>query len=78
MDYYKGYPLIEAESMIKGYRSLPKRKNKKKRIQKKWNKKYGYKTIPIPDDKIYYFDNKFIGHPLTIRKIKKHINKGSV
>lgn len=71
--YYNGIPLIESKAMVKGISDIPKRKNKSKRIQKKWIKKYGY--LSIPDTNIYFFDGKFIGHPLIVKKIIKAINK---
>lgn len=71
--FYNGIPLVESKSLINGFSKTPKRRNKNKRIQKKWIKKYGY--VPIPDPKIYFFDGKFIGHPLTISKINRKFKK---
>lgn len=72
---YNGIPLIESKACTIGISDVPMRRNKSKRIQKKWIKKYGYTLIPDP--KLYFFDGKFIGHPLTIKKIIKAINKSS-
>lgn len=66
--FYNGMPLVESKLLTRGFSKTPKRINNNKRIQKKWIKKYGY--VPIPDPNIYFLDGKFIGHPLTVRKIK--------
>lgn len=71
--FYKGYPLIESKVLVKGVSNIPVRRNKSKRIQKKWIKKYGYRDIPDPN--LYFFNGKFIGHPITIRKIVKAIKE---
>lgn len=73
---FNGIEVIENESnlFVKGYNTYPKRKNKNKRIQKKWNKIYGFYSVPIPDDKIYVFNGKLIGHPKTIKKLLKKTN----
>lgn len=75
--HYCGMPFIESKMCTKGTIRLPKRRSKSKRIQKKWNKKYGYNYIPIPDDQVYIFDGKCIGHPKTLKKIIKRINEYS-
>lgn len=66
-----GMEMVENSMLIKG--KTIARKHKKKRIQKKWLKKYGYKDIPDP--KVYVFDGKIIGHPKTLKKIEKVANK---
>lgn len=73
MSYYNGIPLIENRILIKGHSNIPRRKNKSKRIQKKWVKKYGF--LEIPDSQIYLIGGKIIGHPLTIRKLIKGVIK---
>ena len=45
------------------------RRHRSKRINKKWNKKYGCKFIDVPKQKVYYFENKIIGHPKMLKKI---------
>jgi hypothetical protein len=71
LGYYMGLPMIPMKTLTKGTLSVPKRRNKQKRIQKKWIMKYGFNYIPIPDTQIYVFDNKIIGHPITLKKILK-------
>lgn len=78
INYLNGMQLVGSKVLTKGYSEIPKKRNKSKRIQKKWNKKYGYNSIPIPDTQLYFFDGKLIGHPVTIKKVLKVINKGGV
>jgi hypothetical protein len=66
-----GLKIVENNLLTKGISNEPNKRNKNKRIQKKWIKKYGYKIIPDP--KIYYFEDKIIGHPLIIRKLLKKL-----
>ncbi|MGV8982108.1 hypothetical protein [Clostridium sp.] len=72
---YNGMELVESKAMIQGYKQIPKKINKSKRIQKKWNKKYGFHFINIPDPQVFIFDNKIIGHPIIIRKLIKAMIK---
>lgn len=71
MKKVNGMEIVEQSNFIKGYSKEPLKKNKNRRIQKKWNKKYGFK--PIPDPQIYFINNKIMGHPETIRKMLKAI-----
>jgi len=71
VNYYNGIPLINSRKLIKGHTNIPRRKNKSKRIQKKWIKKYGF--LEIPDPQIYFIDGKIIGHPVTIKKLIKEV-----
>lgn len=50
----------------------PKRKHKKKRITKKWLKKYGTWYIPCSKGVIYYFDNTMVVSRNTYAMIKDH------
>lgn len=57
---------------IDGYTNEPARRHKRKRIQKKWLKRYGYK--PKVDENIYYLANGIIVmHPATFRKFAEAI-----
>lgn len=47
------------------------KRHKKKRINKKWNKKYGNKTFCVKCGDVFYADNKFIVDSKTFRKLKK-------
>jgi hypothetical protein len=73
-DMYKailpGIQIVESEAMVDKKQI---RKHKKKRINKKWIKRYGFKETPRKE--VFQFENKIIGHPDTIKKIYKLINK---
>lgn len=69
-----GLQIIENKYMVSGHERRPVKKSKSKRIQKKFNKKYGFKYYEIADKKVYIFENKLIGHPKTIKKLLKTIN----
>jgi hypothetical protein len=75
--FYNGIEFIESKACTKGTIQVSKKINKSKRIQKKWNKKYGYDYIAIPNPDVYIFEGKCIGHPKTLKKIIKKINKSS-
>lgn len=49
------------------------RTHKKKRINKKWRKYYGFKKVP--SKVCYIIDNKIYCHPNMIEKIKADIEK---
>lgn len=73
LNMLNGMQIVESNLMTKGSILTPKRKAKTKRLQKKFNKKYGFISIPIPDDKIYIIYEKIVGHPITIKKLIKEI-----
>ena len=53
-----------------GFTNEHARRHKRKRIQKKWLKRYGYK--PKADENIYYMANGTITmHPATFQKFAK-------
>ena len=63
-----GYDLIGVSHMAD---KVQARTHKKKRINKKWRKRYGFKEIPW--NKFYIVDNKIYCHPNMIEKIKAEI-----
>jgi len=71
---WNGFSLIESSSMVKQI-TEPKRKAKSKRIQKKFNKRYGFRTRTIPLKKVFFFNHSFIGHPDIIKGIIKVLDK---
>ncbi len=65
-------PLSPCKIRINNYitKQVPARHHKKKRIQKKWIKKYGYKTVQ--DDKnIYFINDEFIMSEAAFKKLKR-------
>ena len=59
--------IVESNTFIEGYRQS--RTHKKKRINKKWLKKYGVKAIP--DENIYITGDTAFCHPRIAAKIKR-------
>ena len=49
-----------------------KRKHKKKRINKKLLKKYGYKIIETPTNKVYRMGDTIIMHPAMKEALKEY------
>lgn len=62
---YDGYQLIETTAITK---QVQRRTHCKRRINKKWLKRYGYKTVQ-DDGKIIFFDGCILATPKTIKKI---------
>lgn len=65
-------PLPSYKIRITNYitKQVPARHHKKKRIQKKWIKKYGYKTVQ--DDKnIYFINDEFLMSEAAFKKLKR-------
>lgn len=65
-----GLEIIENESLI-DTKIKQKRIHKKKRINKKWAKRYGYVQISTPKKEVYQVGNKIIGHPEIIKKMSE-------
>jgi hypothetical protein len=63
-----GYDIIGVSSMADNVQA---RTHKKKRINKKWRKRYGFKEIPW--NKFYIEGNRIYCHPKMIEKIKAEI-----
>lgn len=61
---FDGYPLIECSYMMD---IVQARTHKKKRINKKWQKRYGVKEVPWK--RYVLTDGKIYGHPKMIEKL---------
>ena len=68
-----GLDIVISKNLVKAY--VQKRKHHKRRINKKWAKKYGSK--PIYDMNYYFIDNKIYMSPKAFERlnIKKEIIK---
>lgn len=67
--FLDGYTIVEAPFMCD---KVQARTHKKKRINKKWRKRYGMKEIPWT--KLVITENKRIfGHPKMIARLKKEM-----
>lgn len=62
--YLSGYQLIEVSCMAD---KVQARTHKKKRINKKWFKRYGMKEIPW--NKFYIVGDKIYAHPVMIQRL---------
>jgi hypothetical protein len=63
--YYNGLRLIETTAITK---QVQRRTHHKRRINKKWAKRYGYKTV-LDDGRILQFGDCILATPNTINKI---------
>jgi hypothetical protein len=70
MNCFNGFP-VKTTSMLQKTITEPIKRNRNKRINKKWIKKYGYRSRQIPDKKVYILNNCIYGHPKTIEKLIK-------
>ena len=69
-----GVSVATLDHLFESSTNIPKRKSKKKRIQKKLIRKYGYSNKI--DYSILFIDNKLVCHSRTLKRIneltKKH------
>ena len=65
--FFNGMPIIINNYITKSVRC---RKHKKRRIDKKWLKKYGYKEVQ-DDTKMYVFEGKILMSQKCFDKLKK-------
>lgn len=63
--YYNGFRLVETTAITK---QVQRRTHRKCRINKKWLKRYGYKTV-LDDERIIQFGDCILATPNTIKKI---------
>lgn len=67
LQYLMGFQLIESTAITK---EVQRRTHRKRRINKKWAKKYGYKTVP-DDERMIMFGDCILATPNAIKKIIK-------
>lgn len=63
--YYMGFRLIETTAITK---QIQCRTHRKRRINKKWAKRYGYKTV-LDDGRIIRVGDYLYATPKTVKKI---------
>ena len=71
MDFLYGIPIIIDNHITKTVRC---KRHKKRRIDEKWLKMYGYKEVQ-DDSTIYKFDGKFLMSQKAYEKLKKAIDR---
>ena len=69
--YINGLRLVETTSITK---KVQRRTHKKRRINKKWAKRYGYREVP-DTKKIVLVGGNMYAHPTLIEKIMNEILK---
>ena len=67
---FVGYPVISTVYMS---HAVQARKHRKKRINKKWLKRYGMRQVPYKH--LVLCDGKVYGHPDIISKLIAEINQ---
>lgn len=65
-------PVILSKKIVDNSKWVQAKTHKKKRINKKWRKRYG--MIHPPSSQAILIDNKLYVHPLTWKKMKKQLN----
>lgn len=75
--YLGGYKLVASEYYVN---TVKVRRHRKKRINKKWTKKYGPKYIHVPKKELCIFKDPYggdmlIGHPKYINMILEQARK---
>lgn len=66
-----GYKIVTIESIGK---MVQARKHRKKRVNKKWRKRYGFRSVPDGDKIIICHETmKIFMHPMTFKKLKNAI-----
>ena len=63
--YFNGFRLIETTAITK---QVQRRTHRKRRINKKWAKRYGYKTV-LDDGRIIQYGDCILATPNTVQKI---------
>lgn len=69
---YMGYNLRGTTAITK---LVPRRTHRKRRINKKWLKRYGYKSVP-DDNRVVIFRNEIFATPKMCEKLIAKIMKG--
>lgn len=66
MDMLNAVRIILNPGLVE-YTNQPARRHRKKRIAKKWLKRYGRRTIP--DANVYVFDGNVMMHPAVYKRL---------
>lgn len=72
--YYNGFRLVETTAITK---QVQRRTHRKRRINKKWLKRYGYKTV-LDDGRIILFDDCILATSNTIKRLIKATKSGDI
>jgi hypothetical protein len=71
--FYNGYQIVETNAITK---EIQRRTHKKHRINKKWAKRYGYKTVP--DDRLIIRSGSIIcATPKAVKRLVSAMKGGA-
>ena len=70
-----GYRLVPVTALVKTVRA---KTHKKKRIDKKWRKRYGYKQVPINEIYVDNVNRNIYGYPVQIDRIVEAMKREGV
>lgn len=68
---YGEYYLIMTDGITK---RVPRRPHRKRRIRKKWLKRYGYKDV-LDDSNVLIMGDKIFATPKTAKKLIEHLKE---
>lgn len=68
---FDGFNIVETTAITK---KVQRRTHKKRRINKKWLKRYGYKTV-LDDTKVIVFGNNILVTPRMAKRIIREVKK---
>lgn len=71
MNCYNGFNIVETNAVTK---EVQRRTHKKRRINKKWLKRYGYKKVP-DDTKVIVFGNNILVTPRMANRIIREVKQ---
>jgi hypothetical protein len=66
--FYNGFAIIEDRFMVDRYQA---RTHRKKRINKKWAKRYGFREVPKKT--VIMVGNKVVMHPATAAEFRRRL-----
>jgi hypothetical protein len=69
MEDFLGLKIVTSEHCL-DYEDIQVKKHKRKRINKKWIKRFGYKIISKPSSRVIIFNNTIICHPDMLNNFK--------
>lgn len=70
--FYRGFYFFETTAITK---EVQRKNHRKRRINKKWLKRYGYKTV-LDDGKILLFGDCVLATPKTVKKLIMAMKEG--
>lgn len=67
--YLNGMKIVESPYHV-NHHIAQRKKHKKRRINKKWAKKYGFHSFTTPKKEVFIlYGNTLVGHPTIIKQL---------